>query len=319
MQLLLVLLLASASAQDQEATRRSLLHAADSEMLAGRLPEAEQLLRQALADLGTDAPARSRIAAHQRLSTVLLNMGRTQEAWKEISRALELRPEGDQLGGLKHAMAMTSWAAGDLDIAARWMAESVALLTGERSTEVWQVMIDQAGLEMARGKVSRAAERCNAALPMLESVQGLHQLRSLAHVYTCAVIQLESDPLGAELQLRRLLQMWPSAGETQKAPILAQIARSGLRTKRFTEALVAIDEAVALARTSADTHLLGPCLMIRAKILRAMKRKKEAVECEREAVTLRRPGNDIVVDAQRLRMDMPQTKTTSIGPGRTQR
>ena len=136
MQLLLLLILASASAQDQEASRRCLLHAADSEMLTGRLRAAEQLLRQALADLGTDAPDRSRIAAHQRLSTVLLNMGRTQEAWKEISRALELRPEGDQLGGLKHAMAMTSWAAGDLDIAARWMAESVALLKRERSIDV---------------------------------------------------------------------------------------------------------------------------------------------------------------------------------------
>ena len=180
-------------------------------------------------------------------------------------------------------------------------------------------MIDQAGLEMARGKVSRAAELCNAALPMLESTRGLHQLRSLVHVYTCAVIQLESDPSGAELELRRLLQMWPPAEETEKAPILAQIARSGLRTKRFAEALVAIDNAVALARTSADTHLLGPCLMIRAKILRAMKRKKEAVECEEAAATLRRPGNEVVIDAQRLWMNIPHTKPTSIGPGGRQR
>lgn len=48
---------------------------------------------------------------------VLTNMGRTREAVAELAKALALAPQGTQMGGIKHSMAMLSWTAGDLETA----------------------------------------------------------------------------------------------------------------------------------------------------------------------------------------------------------
>lgn len=293
MSLVFTLWMASFFAQDPQA----LIQAAHTQINSGRLAEAEQTLREALVSI--DAAQETRVAAHQILGALLASQGRAREAWTEIGKALALEPSGKRLGGVKHAMAMASWITGDADAAARLMNESVDLLKG--SDEVWEVMVDQAGLEMARGNKSLAAQLCREALPRLEAMREENHPVLTNRAFTCAVIQLEREPERAERQLRLLLESRGPHTEGKRAILLAQIARARLRMKRLEEASSAIDDAVAMARTAADNQLLAPFLDIRAKVLRAMKRKKEAAECELEAAELTQPKRGLVVDARAMR------------------
>lgn len=307
MRLLPTLLLACLSALGQPSPHE-LIRAAHTEVLAGRLPEAERIARQALDAMGPGAPADSRVAAYQVLATVLANTGRTRETFDEFAKALALEPRGRRLGGLEHAMAMVSWTAGDLDTAARLLTASVVLLKG--SEDVWEVMVDQASLEMTRGKKSRATELCRKALPMIEAMRGPNHPVLLNRIYTCAVIELEKEPERSEQRLARLLEPGALQTEVRRAIILAQMARARLRTKRLGDASAAIDDAVAMARTSGDAQLLAPFLEIRARILRAMKRKGEAAECEREAAALSVPRHRHLVDARILQAGTPHAPRT---------
>ncbi|MBL8231100.1 MAG: hypothetical protein JNL98_21590 [Bryobacterales bacterium] len=299
MKFLLALLAAGALAQDHAAVQ-ALVQNAQVEYRVGRPLQAELLLRQALAAMGPGAPVNGRLVAHQTLGVILANQGKTREAWTELSKAAALNPQGHRLGGLKHSMAMAAWAAGDLDSASRLMAKGIALL--DQSGELWAAMVDQAGLEMARGSQSRAAELCRTALPKIEASRAEHASIVMTRIYTCAVIHLETDPASAERQLLTLLNQWAPAG-IERAPILAHIARARFRTKGFAGAFAAIDDAIALSRQSDDPQMLAPCLRIRARILRATKRKKEAAECEREAEALSDSARNLVVDVRALRAE----------------
>ncbi len=300
MRFILSIFVAAVFAQEPPSAR-ALIHVARNEFAAGRVPEAERAARHALALMGATDPTESRIAASQILAMTLANAGRTREAADEITKALALGPQGARLGGIKHAMAMLAWTAGDLDSAARLMADGVALLVG--SDEVWEAKADQAGVELARGNKARAAKLCLEALPKIEVIRGQNHPQFKTRTYTCATIQMEKAPRIAERQLLQLLDSGSFKLGVEKAILLAQIAKARLRTKRLGEAAAAIDEAVALARAANDLPLLKPVLKIQANALRAMKRNQEAAECEREAASLFVPPGNAVADARLLRTD----------------
>lgn len=309
MRILLALLFGTIPGQAQ-----TLVNVAQNEFIAGRVPDAERTLRQALAAMDSGSPADSRIAAHQILATVLANQGKTREASEQIVKALALKPEGTRLGGIKHAMAMVSWSTGDLDTAARLMAGGVELLEG--TPQVWEAKADQAALEMARGKKSRAAKLCNEALPMIVAIRGLHHPVAMTRAFSCAAITIESKPEDAEKRLSQLLDAGVFKLDVERAILLAQIARARLRSKNADAASSAINEAVALARASGDAPLLKPVLQIRAKVLRALKRKAEAAECEREVAALLIPASNAAVDARLLRTDAFEAKPLAGGLSR---
>ncbi|MBM3754135.1 MAG: hypothetical protein FJW38_09170 [Acidobacteria bacterium] len=190
------------------------------------------------------------------------------------------------------------------------MAEGVLLLEG--SAELGEAKADQAGLQFALGDKSRAERLCREAMPMIESFRGRNLPSVRTRAYTCAGILLESKPKDAERQLLKLLDAGTFKLDVERAIILAQIAKARLRMKRLGETVAAIDEAVALARSARDVPLLRPMLYIRANVLRAMKRRPEAAECEREAAALFVPPGNTVVDARLLRIDAkPRTSGLS--------
>jgi len=203
--------------------------------------------------------------AHFNAGAALLELGRTDEGWRQVERAAELDGHFD---AAHMALARRAASEGREDEAVRELT-----LVLERVPRPYEARVLLAELLRRRGATSRAMEQMRALFESLATprhvrlsvgvrLAALHGLRAPYHKDAGKERRLERETYARCRELaQELLERTPAG--LDRAVILGQMARIHLATGKFPEALAEVEDAL---RATEDAAARSGLRALRAQI-----------------------------------------------------
>ena len=237
-----------------------------------------------------------RVTVLYHLSRVLIEQSRVIEAEKLLYSALALAEEKlpsdhPRTSGVLHTLGLLYWSKGDLQRASHHIAEAlrrVQKTPGQYTRDAAVAALDLAEVRSAQGQHREAVRLCRTSVDALQSLLGPEHPQTITALLQLGIAQIPIEPRQAELTLRLVHSQWAAtqgASNATAAAIEGALARASLALNEKDQALQWNQRALTLATQSAGEHgdTLASLYLDRALILKAMRRRKEADQCQAEA------------------------------------
>ncbi len=228
--------------------QRVLYERAKSLLRAGKLPQAAESFRQAIAahDKGDLLPS-----AHLGLASALGELGRPQEALREYQRVVELRPDDPEA---YRALAIGQEDAGQLQQAAQSLEQSLAIDEDQLSAyqDLASLDLKMKRLEEAKAVYLRYELRRTALIEALalsedleERVRAAHALGDAKDEATCKALGLALGTADKKIRLAVIMALGRQGLAIGAGPLREQLARTSdpLERRQIEASLAAIQAA----------------------------------------------------------------------------
>lgn len=241
--------------------------------------------------------------------------------WVERCLTADLPPA--LLGRVRLTGATMSYAAGDVDLAARWSAEADRLGMDQDDPELRCKSQPGSGLlALASGDLPAAAQCFRQSLLLcLEAGESGVRMRSLVHVWLGTVLLLQGDRAGGTAEVEQGLGLARERGDRMTTYVaLFNLAQTAIASGEYTRARGHLQEGIQLSEQTQDIANLAYFLDSLAVVEAAHERMERVAVLLGAAQSLREwEGAKVYayyVPDQSLRVQTEQKARTALGDDR---
>jgi hypothetical protein len=268
--------------------------------------EALEYRRRALAVIAETLPADHSAVLGQRANVAddLYANGRFEEARSETAAVIASAEHNEAARAWRPIwvadLGVFSFAAGRTEEGLRLFERGLDELVSQKGLDhpsVFGYRLQQVELELELGKLDDAERHVEALERTYKSRPNEALKRARIDALSRAPLAIERHkPLDAERRLRAALAAWPElhGNEGEREELLRLLGASLVDQRRWNEALAALDQAAAIARTRGELGDRAASIdVVRARALAGLGRKADARAVARSAraVLERFPGD----------------------------